>query len=90
VGFSIEARCQTVPYPSCCVNLCLHHLHIFSYRAKLDNDAREVISESLILHPITFGLLMLRNLSAGWYKEIPDIDLSGRLQSINVSTAKLS
>jgi len=33
---------------------------------------------------------MLRNLSAGWYKEIPDIDLSGRLQSINVSTVKPS
>lgn len=57
----------------------------FVYRAKLDNEAKEVINESLILQPITFGLVMLRNLSAGWYKEIPDIDLSGRLESINVS-----
>jgi hypothetical protein len=70
--------------------MCLYHLHIFSYRAKLDNEAKEAINESLILQPITFGLLVLRNLSAGWYKEIPDIDLSGRLQSINVSTVKHS
>lgn len=58
---------------------------IFLHRAKLDNEAKDVINESLILQPITFGLLMLRNLSAGWYKEIADIDLSGRLESINVS-----
>jgi vacuolar protein sorting-associated protein 13A/C len=68
--------------------MCLYCLHIFPYRAKLDNEAMEVINESLILQPITFGLLMLRNLSAGWYKEIPDIDLSGRLHSINVSAVK--
>jgi vacuolar protein sorting-associated protein 13A/C len=60
-------------------------LHAYVYRAKLDAEAKEVINESLILQPITFGLLMLRNLSAGWYKEVPDIDLSGRLESINVS-----
>jgi hypothetical protein len=68
----------------------LYSFHIFSCRAKLDNEAKEVINESLILQPITFGLLMLRNLSAGWYKEMPDIELRGGLQSINVSTVKLS
>lgn len=75
-------------YPAVVDELSLDLQNLKLSRAKLDNDAREVISESLILHPITFGLLMLRNLSAGWYKEIPDIDLSGRLQSINITLSQ--
>ncbi|KAJ4449971.1 hypothetical protein ANN_01378 [Periplaneta americana] len=65
------------------LNLDLQNLKLS--RAKLDDEAKEVVNESLILQPITFGLLVLRNLSAGWYKEIPDLDLSGRLESINFS-----
>jgi vacuolar protein sorting-associated protein 13A/C len=65
--------------------MCSHCSHDSLYRAKLDIEAKEVINESVILQPITFGLLMLRNLSAGWYKEIPDIDVSGRLETIKVS-----
>ncbi|XP_021940255.1 vacuolar protein sorting-associated protein 13 isoform X3 [Zootermopsis nevadensis] len=68
------------------LNLDLQNLKLS--RAKLDNEAKDVINESLILQPITFGLLMLRNLSAGWYKEIADIDLSGRLESINITLSQ--
>ncbi|XP_069674534.1 intermembrane lipid transfer protein Vps13 isoform X2 [Periplaneta americana] len=68
------------------LNLDLQNLKLS--RAKLDDEAKEVVNESLILQPITFGLLVLRNLSAGWYKEIPDLDLSGRLESINVTLSQ--
>lgn len=38
-----------------------------------------------ILNPTTFALIIKRNLSAGWYKEIPELDISGRLKTIEVS-----
>ncbi|KAJ9578225.1 hypothetical protein L9F63_005555, partial [Diploptera punctata] len=57
-------------------------------RARLANDAIEVIKEIAILQPITFQLVILRNLSVGWYKEVPDLDLSGRLQTINITLSQ--
>nr|CAD7454577.1 unnamed protein product [Timema tahoe] len=50
-------------------------------KVKLDDNGI-VINECPVLQPISFELLMLRNLSAGWYKSIPDIEMSGRLQAI--------
>lgn len=38
-----------------------------------------------ILNPTSFTLIIKRNLSAGWYKEIPELDISGRLKSIEVN-----
>lgn len=38
-----------------------------------------------ILNPTTFALIIKRNLSSSWYKEIPELDISGRLKSIVVS-----
>lgn len=39
-----------------------------------------------ILNPTSFALIIKRNLSAGWYKEAPELDVSGRLKSIVVSS----
>lgn len=41
-----------------------------------------------ILNPTSFALIIKRNLSSGWYKEIPELDISGRLKSIVVSIEK--
>lgn len=38
-----------------------------------------------ILNPTTFALIIKRNLSAGWYKELPELDVSGRLKSIVIN-----
>lgn len=38
-----------------------------------------------ILNPTSFALIIKRNLSSAWYKEIPELDISGRLKSIVVS-----
>lgn len=38
-----------------------------------------------ILNPTSFALIIKRNLSSGWYKEIPELDVSARLKSIVVS-----
>ena len=40
-----------------------------------------------MLDPTSFALIIKRNLSAGWYKELPELDVSGRLKSIVVSNA---
>jgi vacuolar protein sorting-associated protein 13A/C len=37
-----------------------------------------------ILNPTTFSLLMQRNLSFSWFKDRPEIDISGRLKDIEV------
>lgn len=37
-----------------------------------------------ILSPTTFATLIRRNLSAGWYRQIPDLDISARLKRIEV------
>ena len=41
-----------------------------------------------ILNPTSFALIIKRNLSSGWYKEIPELDISGRLKSIVVSVQR--
>nr|CAD7433011.1 unnamed protein product [Timema monikensis] len=56
-------------------------------RVKLDDNGI-VINECPVLQPISFELLMLRNLSAGWYKSIPDIEMSGRLQAILITLSQ--
>lgn len=38
-----------------------------------------------MLNPTSFALIIKRNLSSGWFKEIPELDISGRLKSIVVS-----
>lgn len=42
-----------------------------------------------ILNPTSFALIIKRNLSAGWYKELPELDVSGSLESIIVSIKML-
>lgn len=37
-----------------------------------------------LLNPTSFALLIKRNLSASWYKKLPELDISGRLNSIVV------
>lgn len=41
-------------------------------------------NQANILNPTTFALIIKRNLSAGWYKEAPELDVSGRLKTIEV------
>lgn len=44
-----------------------------------------VHSKDLILNPTSFALQVTRNLSSSWYKERPEIEISGRLKSIEVT-----
>lgn len=43
-----------------------------------------VSNDGNILDPTSFALIIKRNLSSSWYKEIPELDVSGRLNSIVV------
>ncbi|XP_055701182.1 intermembrane lipid transfer protein Vps13 isoform X2 [Phlebotomus papatasi] len=42
-------------------------------------------SDSVILNPTTFSLNIIRNLSATWYKDKPDIEVSGKMNSIVIN-----
>lgn len=45
-------------------------------------------NEILLLEPVSFTLLIKRNLSTAWFTSIPDIDMSGRLNKINILISK--
>lgn len=48
------------------------------------NQDQEKIRECYLLEPVTFNIDLKRNLSTGWYNSIPDIDISGKVQTIKV------
>ncbi|XP_076294775.1 vacuolar protein sorting 13C isoform X2 [Lasioglossum baleicum] len=57
-------------------------------RVKLNMDQFTVENEILLLEPVSFTLLIKRNLSTSWFTSIPDIDMSGRLNKINLRISK--
>nr|XP_034187905.1 vacuolar protein sorting-associated protein 13 isoform X3 [Osmia lignaria] len=56
-------------------------------RVKLNLEKFTIENEVLLLEPVSFTLLMKRNLSS-WFTSIPDIDMSGRLNKINILISK--
>lgn len=45
----------------------------------------EMDPKDYVLKPTSFTLIVKRNLSSGWYKEHPQIEVSGRLNSIELN-----
>ncbi|XP_011258849.1 vacuolar protein sorting-associated protein 13 isoform X1 [Camponotus floridanus] len=64
----------------------LQNLKLLRVRLNTEKFINE--NEVLILEPVTFTLLMKRNLSTAWFTAIPDIDMSGRLNKINLLLSK--
>lgn len=52
-------------------------------RIKL-NEQLEMERELRLLEPMTFRINVKRNLSASWYRSIPDVDISGKIDTIEV------
>uniref|UniRef100_A0A8U8BU69 Uncharacterized protein n=1 Tax=Geospiza parvula TaxID=87175 RepID=A0A8U8BU69_GEOPR len=44
-------------------------------------------TEVQLLQPVNLEVAVERNLAAAWYNEVPDIEISGRLKPMNVSTS---
>ncbi|XP_065079310.1 intermembrane lipid transfer protein Vps13 isoform X3 [Ochlerotatus camptorhynchus] len=44
-----------------------------------------VPDQSAVLSPTSFTLIMKRNLSSGWYRDRPDMDISGRLKAVELN-----
>jgi len=64
----------------------LQNLKLSRVRLNIEKFATE--TEVLLLEPVTFTLLMKRNLSTAWFTSIPDIDMFGRLNKINILLSK--
>lgn len=64
----------------------LQNLKLSRVRLNMEKFISE--NEVLLLEPVTFTLLMKRNLSTAWFTAIPDIDMSGRLNKINLLLSK--
>uniref|UniRef100_A0A8D2NAU3 Vacuolar protein sorting 13 homolog A n=1 Tax=Zonotrichia albicollis TaxID=44394 RepID=A0A8D2NAU3_ZONAL len=54
------------------------------YRSYYEQDSLQ--TEVQLLQPINLEVAVERNLAAAWYHEVPDIEISGRLKPMNVST----
>ncbi|XP_068984481.1 intermembrane lipid transfer protein Vps13 isoform X1 [Bombus flavifrons] len=57
-------------------------------RVRLNMEKFAIKNEILLLEPVSFTLLIKRNLSTAWFTSIPDIDMSGRLNKINILISK--
>lgn len=56
------------------------------FRVKLnDGSIKHFVFDCLLLQPITFSLIVKRNLSSGWYTDHPDFDVVAKFDSIKVS-----
>uniref|UniRef100_A0A182T1I9 VPS13_mid_rpt domain-containing protein n=1 Tax=Anopheles maculatus TaxID=74869 RepID=A0A182T1I9_9DIPT len=44
-----------------------------------------VPDQGAVLSPTSFTLIMKRNLSSGWYRDHPDMDISGRLKAVELN-----
>ncbi|XP_025156986.1 vacuolar protein sorting-associated protein 13 isoform X2 [Harpegnathos saltator] len=64
----------------------LQNLKLSRVRLNMEKFVSE--NEVLLLEPVTFTLLMKRNLSTAWFTSIPDIEMSGRLNRINLLLSK--
>lgn len=53
-------------------------------RIKLNKENFNAENEVLLLQPVSFTLLVNRNLSTAWFTSIPDIEMSGRLKAIEL------
>uniref|UniRef100_A0A8C3R984 Vacuolar protein sorting 13 homolog A n=1 Tax=Cyanoderma ruficeps TaxID=181631 RepID=A0A8C3R984_9PASS len=54
------------------------------YRSYYEQDSLQ--TEVQLLQPVNLEVAVERNLAAAWYNEVPDIEISGRLKPMNVST----
>uniref|UniRef100_A0A8C3GZB1 Vacuolar protein sorting 13 homolog A n=1 Tax=Corvus moneduloides TaxID=1196302 RepID=A0A8C3GZB1_CORMO len=54
------------------------------YRSYYEQDSLQ--TEVQLLQPVNLEVAVERNLAASWYNEVPDIEISGRLKPMNVST----
>lgn len=64
----------------------LQNLKLSRIRLNVEKFTSE--NEVLLLEPVTFTLLIKRNLSTAWFTSIPDIEMSGRLNKINLLLSK--
>ncbi|CAH1406539.1 unnamed protein product [Nezara viridula] len=53
-----------------------------------EDDVTKELSSHAIIEPISFVLTLQRNLSCGWFLDVPDIEIGGKLQTIKIKFNK--
>ncbi|KAL1452781.1 hypothetical protein WDU94_006978, partial [Cyamophila willieti] len=54
-------------------------------RVRYSKDTQSLLDNIVLIKPINFSLTVVRNLCAGWYKDKPDLNVSGSFKTINLS-----
>lgn len=58
-------------------------------RVKLNDGIKSFVFDCLLLQPITFSLIVKRNLSSAWYTDHPDFDIVAKFDSIKVTVSHI-
>jgi vacuolar protein sorting-associated protein 13A/C len=62
----------------------LNYCIIIIFRVQLNDGIKFFLFDCLLLQPITFSLIVKRNLSSAWYTDHPDFDIVAKFDSIKV------
>lgn len=71
-----------------CIIILSIYFNFIVFRVKLNDDIKLFVFDCLLLQPITFSLIVKRNLSSAWYTEHPDFDIVANFDSIKVKLSK--
>ncbi|XP_070507341.1 intermembrane lipid transfer protein Vps13 isoform X3 [Chironomus tepperi] len=61
------------------------HFNAISSRFKTPDLTYDIDSNDCVLKPTSFTLVIKRNLTSSWYKDHPDMEISGRLYAIELN-----
>ena len=63
----------------------MNEIFILFFSRAIVDASQLVKSEVEILEPVTIKINLCQNMAAGWFHDIPEIDIAGTMPSISVS-----
>ncbi|XP_008469568.1 vacuolar protein sorting-associated protein 13C [Diaphorina citri] len=75
-------------HPAVLDHCCIELVNMTLSRVRYADETLSIIEDIVLIKPINFSLLIIRNLCASWFKEVPDLNVSGSFKTINLSLSK--
>ncbi|KAI5727709.1 hypothetical protein M8J77_005899 [Diaphorina citri] len=75
-------------HPAVLDHCCIELVNMTLSRVRYADETLSIIEDIVLIQPINFSLLIIRNLCASWFKEVPDLNVSGSFKTINLSLSK--
>uniref|UniRef100_A0A8D8LZY6 Vacuolar protein sorting-associated protein 13C n=2 Tax=Cacopsylla melanoneura TaxID=428564 RepID=A0A8D8LZY6_9HEMI len=75
-------------HPAVLDHCCIELVNMTMSRVRYAPDTVSLLENIVLIRPINFSLTVVRNLCAGWYKDKPDLNVSGSFKTINLSLSR--